>query len=143
MILSTLNGTNLNVSIIAGYVYENLELLLISEPFTPSLGMSLADVVEANFQGYARQFVTGNSIIQLTQDGVLCFQADVNLFVCTGGSISNLIYGWGLFDPNQFWLSCVELFDAPKPIGPGLPPLSLLIQMGAEVLAPIGKSVVF
>lgn len=107
---------SLQVTFYASVGNPAMRVMLIRRPFEPTSLLTLSDVVEANFTGYARKVGT-KSYSSKRPDGRWQFNIASVTFVATDGAVPNTIFGWGLINDPGFlpalWLT--ELF--PEPVG--------------------------
>lgn len=115
---------------------------LVREAFTPTVDTVLGDLVEANFQGYARSHQTANWSQVVAQDGKSLEQGLPVLWAMTGDDSPNTIFGHFLVGNDSITLLASEVFNAEIPLantGDGFPDTPLF---GFDPSANYGDSLV-
>lgn len=99
-----------------GQPYAAATMILIVQPFTPSEGLVIGDVVEATFDGYARVagLVFGSPFIR--PDGKWAMAAPSETFELTGLTVLETVYGVGYTNVGVTALHSAQLLDVPIPL---------------------------
>ncbi len=89
---------------VAGDVVTNLfgtsvhsKMHLAKAAFTPSIGLQLSDITEADYDGYAAQNITAWGVPHLDASGQIFVSPSTAMdWTPTGSTIPNTIFGWVL-----------------------------------------------
>lgn len=88
-------------------------VMLIKEDFDPSRELLLADVVEADFNGYARSTAVVWDPAYIGADEQVHLTAPGKPFLATDGVIPNTIFGWALLDSGGTIITAAFRYDNP------------------------------
>jgi hypothetical protein len=128
----------------AGPLYHAY-VVLIKETFTPSHSLTLADVVEAEFTGYARVEILTWTAIHTDANGQPSIDSVTSVFFQPTDpiTVADVIVGWGLVDAaTDGNLLATEKFDTPVPMQTSLNGLDLVAHVALSITQGIGTGVV-
>jgi len=109
---------------------------------TPTDQTVLADLTEANYDGYARQASHTWGDVFIDPNGLYSEQAQQLVFSPTGSDTMNTIYGLFVVGSDSAALLAVEPFDSPVPLTGPLSNLTITLRVGADRTGKWGFSVV-
>jgi len=102
-------------------------VVLIAAPFTPGPTLTLGDLSEATFQGYARGHDTAGWNNGVAEGGKRVAYSPLFPFQAVGSDSPNVIYGDAIVGSDSVTLLAAELFDTPRPMQ--APPDTLLLTV--------------
>lgn len=92
---------------------SNVKIMLWKNDYTPDVTTEHSDLTDANFSGYAEQYLSLSS--PTTTGGVATMEAGSVTFTHNGGGTANTIYGYAVYiysSPLPIWY--IERFATPK-----------------------------
>lgn len=116
---------------------------LIAAPFVPTPSLTLAEITEASYTGYARQGI-GNPTVTFTgADGNEYVEGNTVRFQPTGSSSVNNIYG-SFTTPGSSTTTMItaELFPAPIPLAGPSNQITITPRYGLNPLTGMGNNIV-
>jgi len=111
---------------------NNAWLALVRADFNPTKTMTLDDVDEANFPGYARQHITSWQQANHGQGGFSLSQAPSHVFQPTGDDSPNTIFGHVLLGADSVTVLGGEKYDNPVPLPDELSALTVVAIVGLQ-----------
>jgi hypothetical protein len=115
---------------------------LYTNAVAPTLNTTLANLNEANYDGYARQAAHTFSSVFIDGNGLVTIEAESSIFSPTDTVTANTIYGLFLTGHDSTKLLAVEPFDTPIPLVGPLSSITIIPRVGLQPTAPWGFSVV-
>jgi len=115
---------------------------LYQTQITPTDQTVLADLTEANYDGYARKVSHTWSPTFVDPNGLYSKQAQTLVFQPTGDDTMNTIYGLFVTGDDSTALLAVEPFDSPIPLTGTLSNITITLRVGADATGKWGFSVV-
>lgn len=97
----------------AGGVLNGAEVVLWKNDIVPAVDTVLADLELATFDGYAASSAVTWSAALHESDAEFIVSGGDKVFICTGDTTPNLIYGWALTDGAGTNLLFAKRFDQP------------------------------
>ena len=116
--------------------FGSTTLKLLKSPVTLTRFLTLADLTEADFSGYAAKSITavGTPILNANAGADIPIPSQEFTVTTATPQVGNDIYGWWLEDGSSNLLA-LAVFDSPVPmqfVGQGLVLLSLMNFFGAD-----------
>jgi len=116
---------------------------LIREPFSSSDSITMADITEANYEGYARQGYGNPSVAFTGADGNEYVQGLTKMFVPTGSDSPNTIYGVFITNgDDSSTIQVTDAFDAPVPLASPANQITITPRFGINPTNGLGFNVI-
>jgi hypothetical protein len=92
---------------------DGSKLWLYQNDYTPNPNTALADLIVADYAGFAAKTIAAWGTAFVDVNGEVISLAPLETFTCTGGGMTNTIYGCYLTDATGAILTFAARFDAP------------------------------
>jgi hypothetical protein len=120
----------------------NASVGLMRAPLSPSVNTVLADITEANFDGYVRKAAGFNGSAHIGPGNLTIVQGSTLVFVPDDTTTVNTIYGQFLVDGSASVLLGVEMFDQEYPLPTPAYQLTIVERFGLTPGTTYGASLV-